>query len=173
MVIRGWASEDPETASNAKSAIFEIRRPHGKVAIDAIRASWGETCATLFEKYLSWVGGIQEQKGRLLRQLPANESIPQGIFVPIIENAVDHYATVLGFFEDAIDALGGVTEGPWKVAFDAFPRPAANENKRGRSPSEDLEDAESSPPQVAPQQSALDSPRIPSRKKRTRASKSG
>lgn len=115
-VVEGWDSEDPKEALLTKTVIFSSTRRQRDIAIERIADTWGEECATLFEDYLEWVKGIQEQKAQLLRENRKHKrktGEPLGdetksVFSTLFADAPRHYDEVLGLFNTAIDSLTGL-----------------------------------------------------------------
>jgi hypothetical protein len=106
-VIRGWDSEDVDTALNSKCLFFNPGRRQKKIALDCIKESWGEPCAVLFQKFHEWVGRVQVEKERLRGQYGPQDPEKESIYEPLLRHSASHYSQVLEFFDEAIIASGG------------------------------------------------------------------
>ncbi|KAJ3507186.1 hypothetical protein NMY22_g17006 [Coprinellus aureogranulatus] len=132
-VIAGWDSEKADEALKSKSALFNLGRRQKRIAIECVRKEWGDSCATLFRNYLEWVGDIQVEKERLCGELGPQDPTKESIFKSLLAKCDEHYMEVLGFFEEAIVALGGTCQKP-SSPVEPSRDPGAGNSKRPRSP---------------------------------------
>ncbi|KAJ3504524.1 hypothetical protein NMY22_g17896 [Coprinellus aureogranulatus] len=132
-IVRKWEDPNPNAARYNKSAIFGGTADSFD-AVDLIEESWGPICLKLFKDFRSWTSDVGEMKARLLKEAresknldddddeddedvedgdeDVDESTPLDPLESLHSRRDDHYAEVLGFFDQAISALEVAPTGP-------------------------------------------------------------
>ncbi|KAJ3504523.1 hypothetical protein NMY22_g17897 [Coprinellus aureogranulatus] len=122
-IVRKWEDPNPNTACYNKDAIFGGSAD----SLDAVRIigeTWGPVCLRFFKDFRNWASDVGETKARLLREARESKALdeeeeedadggdededectPSNPLESLHSRRDDHYAEVLGFFDQAINAL--------------------------------------------------------------------
>ncbi|KAJ3529689.1 hypothetical protein NMY22_g8894 [Coprinellus aureogranulatus] len=124
-IVRRWEDPDPDTAYDNKDAIFGGSAD----SLDAVRLieeTWGPVCLKLFKNFRAWASDMGEEKERLLRDARESDSFNEedddeedeeeeggderdrtspDPLESLHSQRDEHYSQVLGFFDEAINAL--------------------------------------------------------------------
>ncbi|TEB37855.1 hypothetical protein FA13DRAFT_1656842 [Coprinellus micaceus] len=114
----GWSEESASAAQANKRLLFGAG-PGASRALRLVEDTWGPVCGTLFDEFRWWVFEKHDEKDELLGGYPS-ERVPNPL-EPLHSHRDEHYAQVLNFFDEAIEAAQGSAPTPAPMHDDAPP----------------------------------------------------
>ncbi|TEB21857.1 hypothetical protein FA13DRAFT_1819279 [Coprinellus micaceus] len=101
-IVWGWAEESPSAALENKYLLFG-GGPAAKRVLRLVEGTWGPVCGKLFDELRWWVLDKRDEKDELLGGYPS-ERVANPL-EPLHSHRDEHYAQVLNFFDEAIEAV--------------------------------------------------------------------
>jgi hypothetical protein len=111
-IVWGWAEESASAARENKCLLFGAG-PGASRALRLVEDAWGPACGALFDEFRWWVLEKRDEKDELLGGYPSERVVnPLESFH---SHRDEHYAQVLKFFDEAIEAVQGSAPTPTSI----------------------------------------------------------
>ncbi|KAJ3540250.1 hypothetical protein NMY22_g4372 [Coprinellus aureogranulatus] len=104
-IVLNWSAECPGKAHASKNAVMHFGRAY-EAASCRIQETWGPVCFAFVDSFRDWVADTTEEKQTYLNRARYRRGIePVNPLEPFYSRRDQHYAEVLAFFDEAIEAL--------------------------------------------------------------------
>ncbi|TEB37817.1 hypothetical protein FA13DRAFT_1725452 [Coprinellus micaceus] len=111
-IVSKWGDESASAAFEKKYLLFG-GGPAAKRALRLVEGTWGPVCGSLFDELRWWVLEKRDEKDELLGGYPSERvANPLEHFH---SHRDEHYAQVLNFFDEAIEAVQGSASTPTSI----------------------------------------------------------